>query len=66
MPGLTIEVKGRTYRGVWFQHAPGTIELRSEYGASQAYLDGRDPELVAIDVLKDIVGRFTAADARPG
>ena len=64
VPGVSIELGGQTYHGVWFQHARGMIELRSEYGAGQASLDGRDPGSVAREVLWDIVALYRHASTQ--
>jgi hypothetical protein len=55
MHSFTIEVSGQMYQGTWIEHARGTIEVRSDYGAREDYLEGRDPASAARDLLRNIV-----------
>lgn len=57
MRSFEVEVRGHRYRGAWLLLDDKRIEVRSDYGRQSAYLDGKQPEQVARELLAAMAPR---------
>jgi hypothetical protein len=53
MKSFHVEVDGVRYQGAWLQEG-GTLRLRSDYGSVSVRLDGREPAVLAREVLRQL------------
>jgi hypothetical protein len=64
MRSFTIDVQGQRYQAAWLQRGSDSVEVRSHYGSRAAPLRGREPAIVAREVLRSIVAQLY--ELKPG
>ncbi|MBO9545808.1 hypothetical protein [Caulobacter sp.] len=57
MHAFEIDLDGCRYTGLWEAGAYDRLSVRSDFGTTYAYLDGRDPETLAHSLLAQLVRR---------
>lgn len=57
MHAFKIEIDGHAYAGFWRAGEYDRLTVESDFGATYAYLDGRDPQTLAGSLLAQLVRR---------
>lgn len=57
MQVFEMDIEGRTHQATWEAGDYDRLTVRSAFGSTYAYRDGRDPEILARSLLRQLVFR---------
>ena len=58
MQAFELALDGHTYEGLWQRGEYDRLNVQSAFGSTYAYLDGRDPTVLAQSLLRQLIARF--------